>query len=327
MAQTASLPAPAQPMIEAVDVGKRFGEQIAVDGVSLSVSPGVIVGVIGPSGCGKTTLIRLLTGISRPTSGAIKVFGEDPASLTTRQRMRFGYMPQLPVLFPNLSLWGNLSFVSSVYGLPLHRRRRRLSALLDLVDLADHRRKRLADCSGGMQRRLSLAATLVHEPELLYLDEPTAGVDPILRERFWTHFRDLRDSGKTVVVSTQYVGEAASCDLVAVMAEGRLVALEPPGALTRLAFGGDPVLVRLDRGWLAGSELDRLRALDAVRSVRFADDGLLVVLDDGARSELVERRLGELGIVAETETYAPDLDEVFVEIVQAYVATAKDAAA
>jgi ABC-2 type transport system ATP-binding protein len=203
----ATLAAPAAPavstaVIEATGVAKAFGDQVALDSVDLSVSEGSIVGLIGPSGCGKSTLVRVLTGIIRPTAGQVSVFGHDPSSTTAKQRARFGYMPQMPVLFPNLTLWANLNFMASVYGIRLRHRRRHLMQLLDLVDLTDHRHKRLSDASGGMQRRLALAATLVHEPELLFLDEPTAGVDPILRERFWAHFRVLRDAGKTIVVPT-----------------------------------------------------------------------------------------------------------------------------
>src|SRR5204862_2940706 len=133
-----------------------------------------------------------------------------------------------------------------------------LHEVLDLVDLSEHRHKRLAECSTGMQRRVSLAATLVHKPELLFLDEPTAGIDPILRERFWNHFRTLREEGATLVVPTQYVGEAVSCDLVAVLSGGELVTVEPPDRLSRTAFGGDPLEVQLVQAWLNASELESL---------------------------------------------------------------------
>jgi ABC-2 type transport system ATP-binding protein len=219
-------------------VSKRFGDQDALARVDLDVSRGTILGVIGPSGCGKTTLLRVLTGIIVRDEGELTVLGSDPERFSARERRRFGYMPQLPVLFPNLSLIANLGFVASVYGMPL-RRRKRLREVLEFVDLWEHRRKRLSEASGGMQRRLALAATLVHGPELLFLDEPTAGIDPILRDRFWSRFRDLRDAGRTLLVSTQYVGEAASCDLVAVMAAGRVVVIDTPDGLRRQAYGDE----------------------------------------------------------------------------------------
>ncbi|MDQ1495463.1 MAG: type transport system ATP-binding protein [Actinomycetota bacterium] len=209
---------------------------MALDHVDFVVPRSTIVGVIGPSGGGKTTLIRILTGVLSPTAGRVEVLGSNPATASGYQRRRIGYMPQESVLFPKLSVWSNLQFVASLYAMPV-RRRRRLRGLLELVDLWEHRHKRLGHCSGGMQRRVALAAALVNEPELLFLDEPTAGVDPLLRERFWDRFRAVRDSGRTIVVSTQYVGEAALCDLVAVMARGRLIAFATPEDLRRQALG------------------------------------------------------------------------------------------
>jgi ABC-2 type transport system ATP-binding protein len=225
-------------MVYARDVSKTFGDQPALNRVDLDVSRGTILGVIGPSGCGKTTLLRVLTGIIARDEGELAVLGTDPEQFSSRQRGRFGYLPQLPVLFPNLSLIANLSFVASVYGMPL-RRRKRLREVLEVVDLWEHRRLRLCEASGGMQRRLVLAATLVHGPELLFLDEPTAGIDPILRDRIWSRFRDLRGAGCTLIVSTQYVGEAASCDVVAVMAAGRVAVIDTPEGLRRRAFGDE----------------------------------------------------------------------------------------
>jgi ABC-2 type transport system ATP-binding protein len=234
---------PDAPVICAQHVAKSFGDQQALAGIDLEIETGTIVGLVGPSGCGKTTLIRALTGVITRDAGELSVFGVDPEAFTAEHRRRFGYMPQMPVLFPNLSLISNVNFIASVYGVPL-RRRRRVREVLEFVDLWQHRHKRLREASGGMQRRLALAATLVHTPELLFLDEPTAGIDPILRERFWTRYRDLRDEGRTLVVSTQYVGEAAACDLVAVMSEGQVLIVDSPEGLRRAAYG--PALESLD---------------------------------------------------------------------------------
>src|SRR3954454_18130897 len=224
---------------------KSFGDERVLDGIDLNVPRGVILGLIGPSGCGETTLVREMIGLDAATAGEVRTLGEIPTKSTTSPRSRLAYMPQLPVLFPTLSVWGNLTFISSVYGMRLRGRRRRLQRLLDLVDLLGDRHKQLAQCSGGMQRRLSLAAALVHDPELAFLDEPTAGVDPILRARFWEHFRTLRDEGRTIVVPTQYVGEAAMCDLVAVISSGRLLTVLPPDKLRDYAYGGDVLLYEL----------------------------------------------------------------------------------
>jgi len=313
-------PQPADVVITTHGLSKTFGSQAALDDINLTVPRGSIIGLIGPSGCGKTTLVRTLIGVLPPTSGEVRVFGKDPAQFSVRDRGRFGYMPQLPVLFPNLSLSGNLNFIASVYGVPLRGRRKRLNRLLDLVDLGPHRKKKLAQCSGGMQRRLTLAATLVHDPELLYLDEPTAGVDPILRERFWAHFRDLRDQGHTIVVPTQYVSEATSCDLVAVMVKGQLVTLQPPSSLQRFAFGGDVVNVPLLGGWLQHGELDELARLPFVRSVRRMEDGLLVVVDDVAEIPALSQHFAMRGITTGEITPAePTVEEVFVELVEGHI--------
>jgi ABC-2 type transport system ATP-binding protein len=316
-------------MIDLRAAGKVYGTQTAVDDITLTVPPGLIVGLIGPSGCGKTTLVKLMTGIARPTSGEVRVFGQDPVAFDTATRRRFGYMPQLPVLFPNLTVWGNLGFMSSVYGMSLRHRRRRLTELLDLVDLGQHRRKLLSECSGGMQRRLTLAATLVHDPELLFLDEPTAGIDPILRERFWEHFRTLRDDGRTIVVPTQYVGEAVACDLVAVMAAGRLITVSSPDGLARFAFGGVPLRVDIGDGWVTGNELAGLRAQPYVRSAQRTDDGLTVVVDDPERDtqHLRAQLAATQAVVTDITPLEPSFDEIFVRIVEAHTTDQERSAA
>jgi ABC-2 type transport system ATP-binding protein len=218
-------------------VEKTFDDKVAVRDVTLDIPPGAILGLIGPSGCGKTTLLRLLMGLHRPTEGEVRLFGENPLEASAALRQRVGYMPQHSVLFPNLSLETNLSFAAALYGVRWRRRRARLHELLEFVELLEHRHTLLAHASGGMQRRLSLAATLVHEPELIVLDEPTAGVDPLLRSRFWERFRQLRDEGRSLVVTTQYVGEAAECDQVAVLVDGMLLAVDTPSGLVRRAYG------------------------------------------------------------------------------------------
>jgi ABC-2 type transport system ATP-binding protein len=198
----------------------------------------------------------------------------------------------------------------------LRRRHRRLTTVLDLVDLRHDRRKLLAECSGGMQRRVSLAATLVHEPELLFLDEPTAGVDPILRARFWEHFRSLRDRGATIVVPTQYVGEAAMCDLVAVMSAGRLLTVLPPAQLRQFADGGDVLVYEVEEDLLR-PDLQRLGALNGVRRVRRTDTGLHLVVGDAERdAPAVENVFAQLGAHATRLDYDPTYEDLFVSIIE-----------
>jgi ABC-2 type transport system ATP-binding protein len=305
-------------IISVRDVTKTYAHTEALRGIDLDVPAGAIVGLIGPSGCGKTTLVRLATGIEHPTTGSLEVFGEDPTGFDDATRSRLGYMPQKPTLFPHLSVWRNLDFVASLYGLARRRRRRRLVEVLDLVDMSEHRHKRLVDCSGGMQRRVSLAATLVHDPDLIVLDEPTAGIDPLLRERFWAHFRELSDRGATLVVPTQYVGEASSCDLVAVMASGRLLTVQPPDRLAREAFGGRPMRLELDGGWLPPAEVERIAHLRGVAGVhRVRNDLVLGVVDADLAAVSVSahlHRVGGLNVTLEDADLSAD--DVFVALVE-----------
>jgi ABC-2 type transport system ATP-binding protein len=271
---------PHDAIVSCRELGKSFDDVAVVRDLDLVIPAGTIVGLIGPSGCGKTTTVRLLTGLYEPTTGQAWVDGTPATQLTHAQRARIGYLPQIPALFPELSLWENLSFHASMYGLKL-RRKRRLRQVLDWVELLDDRDKRVREASGGMQRRLALAAAFVHEPTLAFLDEPTAGIDPILRAKFWDQFQELRDAGRTLVITTQYVPEAAECDLVGVLSDGELVMLDTPANLLRAAYGGDVLDVELER---VVPDLDVLRGVDGVvaRPEPVGPTSWTVVVDDAA---------------------------------------------
>jgi ABC-2 type transport system ATP-binding protein len=296
------------------NVSRAFDSRTVVREMNLTVSAGTILGVIGPSGAGKTTTIRMLTGALPPTSGEIEVLGQRPTSFSRRTRERIGYMPQLFALYPDLTAGENVDFVASLFGLLLWRRRRRVQEVLKLVQLWDARGTRAGRLSGGMQRRLELACALVHGPTLLILDEPTAGIDPILRVTVWEELHRLRDAGRTLLVTTQYVHEAEECDQVALIAHGRLIALAPPDELRRSATGGDVIEVETT-DLFDGSNLE---AVPGVLAIRQLDGHRLRVTVDHAATKLpaVVDAIGVAGgNVASAREVRLTFDEVFAELV------------
>jgi len=313
------LAAPNGVAIRTHELTKQFGDSLAVDQITMSIPRGSIFGFIGPSGCGKTTTMRLLLGIYQATAGVVEVLGRSPDQFTAADRQRIGYMPQLFVMYPDLTIWENLNFAASLYGMPL-RRHKRLHELLDLVELTGHERKLARNISGGMRQRLSLAAALVHDPDLIFLDEPTAGIDPVLRNKFWDHFEHLKAEGRTLFVTTQYVGEAAYCDYVGVMSSGRLLMVESPENLRRRALGGDVIVVKPNR-ILDFRELSDLRSESFVlnRQVSINSDlSLQVVVDDtGTALPAIFTWLEDRGLSVETAgEYNPPFDDVFVMLLE-----------
>ena len=294
--------------------GRRFGDVVAVDGVSFGVAEGTIVGLIGPSGSGKTTIIRLLTGALAPTVGRVSVLGEDPLHFRARTRERIGYVPQSFVLYPDLTASENVSFVAALFGMGWLSRRKRVRETLELLDLWDARGRRASQLSGGMLRRVALATALVHDPDVLFIDEPTAGIDPLLRAKIWEQLRALRDAGRTMLVTTQYVGEAEHCDAVALLSHGHLLALDRPEELRRSVYGGDLVEVRTARS----ADENVFRGIAGVSSVRRRDPRTvhLVVDDAGEATPRIAQALSKDGTSAVSiEPYTPSFDEVFEALV------------
>ncbi len=300
--------------VELHDVAVTFGSVQAIQGISLSVPHGSILGIIGPSGAGKTTTIRVLTGAVHPDSGDVRVLGDDPRYFHRATREKIGYMPQLFVLYPELTAHENANVVGALFGMLWRRRHRRVREVLQLVELWDSRDRRASRLSGGMQRRLELACAMVHDPQLLILDEPTAGIDPILRQSVWQELRRLRDDGRTLLVTTQNVGEAEYCDVVALISEGRLIALAPPDELRRQALGGDVLEVETAEPF----DIRRFGQVAGVREVRVraARDLLFVADDAGAATPLIIEAVEQTGNeVTASREYRPSFDEVFALLV------------
>jgi ABC-2 type transport system ATP-binding protein len=295
-------------------VTKRFDDVIAVNDISLNVARGSLVGVIGPSGAGKTTTIRMISGGLTPDHGSVRVLGEDPRHFKRRTRESIGYMPQLFVLYPDLTVKENVNFMASLFGINPWHRERRIRDALEMVELWDVRGRRASQLSGGMQRRLELACALVHQPSLLILDEPTAGIDPLLRASIWEEINRRRDAGVTVLVTTQYVTEAEYCDAVALISDGRLIAYATPADLRRLALGGDVIEVETRDPVDAG----RIPAIPGVGSIRQTGPrSLLVVAQDaGVASPKVIEAVEQAGTTVEvSREYRPSFDEVFAALV------------
>ena len=313
------MPPTAQPtVIEAVGLRKTFGDTETIRGIDLHIDEGQIIGLIGPSGCGKTTTVKMLAGLLEPTEGEARVFGRPALTLSATQRQRIGYLPQTPALFPDLSLWENLSFHASMYGLRL-RRKHRLRHVLDWVELMDDRKKKVRQVSGGMQRRLALAAAFVHDPALVFLDEPTAGIDPILRSKFWEHFGEMSAEGRSLLVTTQYVGEAAYCDYVGLLSDGELLLVDTPDNLRRAAFDGEVLDVSLAEP-ADPPLIDEIANIPGVlgRPEAVEQRTLRIVVDDAdAAGQEVARRLGDMHRqVVGIDEHFVDYDEAFVRVIE-----------
>lgn len=215
--------------VEVVALTKSYGRFEALRGVDLAVPVGMVFGLIGPNGAGKSTLIKALVGALRPTSGHVRVLDRDPLQHRVELRRQLGYMPQAPALYDDLSARDNIAFFGGAHGLA--ETQRRVDEALAVTDLAARAGDRIHTFSGGMQRRVSLACALVHDPRILFLDEPTAAVDPSLRARLWRTFRDLAARGVTLFISTHLMDEALLCDRVAILRQGRVIACDTPHAI------------------------------------------------------------------------------------------------
>jgi daunorubicin resistance ABC transporter ATP-binding subunit len=300
--------------IELRGLTKRFAHFTAVEDLTLTIARGEVFGLLGPNGSGKTTTVNMVSGLSRPTSGTVHVLGRDMSADPRSVRRLLGSVPQETALYEELSADANLRFHADLFDIPRGLVRRRMDELLDLVQLADRRRDRVSTFSGGMKRRLALARALLHDPELLYLDEPTLGVDVQSRRALWDYILDLRSRGKTVLITTNYLEEAnALCDRLAILDHGRLVVLDTPAELKH-RFGDTVIELVLDPQPSA-ELLDRLRGVAGVRDVSQADGAVKVTIEGPreATGQVVTLAAAGSRIVGIRQR-EPDLDEVFLSL-------------
>jgi ABC-2 type transport system ATP-binding protein len=299
------------PAIRVRGLSKRFGQLLAVDHVDLDVPRGRVYGFLGPNGSGKSTTIRMLCGLLTPSDGEIEVLGLRVPQQAEELRRRIGYMTQSFSLFADLTVGENLEFIAEILGVPRERKRARIAELMKRYRLADRRKQLAGTMSGGQKQRLALACAVMHEPELLFLDEPTSAVDPESRREFWEALFELTDAGTTLLVSTHLMDEAERCHRLAILDRGRLVADGTPGALTS-ALGGRTWLVESDNPRRAQHAL-----VDALGVLGVAQVGhaLRLLAADGQGEDwaaAVEQRLHGAGLSARLRPATPNLEDVFV---------------
>jgi ABC-2 type transport system ATP-binding protein len=304
------------PAVAVRELEKRFGEFVAVDRVTFEVQKGEIFGFLGPNGAGKSTTIRMLCGLLAPSGGAGTVVGLDIRTQPQHIKQHIGYMSQRFSLYEDLTVEENLTFFGGVYGLSTQKRRERAAWVTEMAGLADRRTARTGDLPGGWKQRLALGCAILHEPPVLFLDEPTSGVDPISRRRFWDLIYDLAGQGVTVFVSTHYMDEAEYCDRLGLIYRGALIACGTPGTLKGELMEQAVLEILCDRPQDALLELERL---PEVQDVALFGSGLHAMVADPIAAEAVVREsLAARGFtLRRLEAITPSLEDVFVSLIEA----------
>ncbi len=300
--------------VEVRDLTKRFGAFTAVDRVTFGVEPGEIFGFLGPNGAGKTTTIRMLSGLLEPTSGTGRVAGHDIHAESEAVKQKIGYMSQLFSLYGDLTVEENIAFFAGLYGVAGDRLERRRAWVLAMAGLEDQRRQLTAELSLGWKQRLALGCAVLHEPPILFLDEPTSGVDPVSRRNFWELIYSLADNGTTVLVSTHYMEEAEYCHRLALMNRGRLIALDTPKAVRGLMK--EPLLeIRTSAGPAVAQALQGEAGVS--EAAMFGRAVHVAVEDAEAALALLPAILAAKGLPVEAITpVQPSLEDVFVGLVR-----------
>ena len=300
-------------IIEAVDVTKKFGDFVAVNNLNFQVVRGEILGLLGPNGAGKTTTVRMMACLLKPTSGKILVDGYDAVKEPEKVKQEIGYMPQRFSLYEDLTVVENLGFYGKIYGLSSMECERKARELLEFVELSSFGNRLAGKLSGGMKQRLLLACALLHEPELLILDEPTAGVDPPLRRRFWEYFRELNKKGVTLLITTHYMDEAENCTRIGIMNNGKLIKLGSSIELKRSIYGGDVIELQVK------TSISRVETIlsgnhDVLRIIPSGDAFLIVVKDSEKSLPAIVEAFRKEGIdVLSTRVVNISLEDVFIK--------------
>jgi ABC-2 type transport system ATP-binding protein len=301
--------------IEAVELTKQFDHFTAVDHVSFALEQGEIMGFLGPNGAGKTTTIRMLLGLTSPTSGRATVLGLDVVHQAAAIRQRIGYMSQRFSLYNDLTVAENLAFFGGIYGVRGKRFSQRAQYVLDMAGLSGRENERAKNLAGGWRQRLALGCAILHEPDVLFLDEPTAGVDPVSRREFWRLLYVMSEEGRTIFVTTHYMDEAEHCHRLAFIQRGRLVGLGSPEAIKTEKMRGQ--VLEIDCA-LPQQAIEVLRSMDASGEVSLYGTLIHVVVEDaGAYRAQIEHALRDAGIaIRSIDVIAPSLEDVFIASVR-----------
>ncbi len=302
------------PPILARNLSKRFQAFVAVDRVNFEVKRGGIVGFIGPNGAGKSTIIRMLCGLLQPSAGQAFVAGIDVAQAPEAVRQKIGYMSQKFSLYADLSVMENLRFFGGIYRVPRDKLAERIRYAVDMAGLAGREGTLVSSLAGGWKQRLALGCAILHNPPILFLDEPTSGVDPLSRRRFWDLIHDLSAAGVTILVTTHYMDEAEYCDRIVLINQGHIVATGTPSELRRTPLGGELLLVECDSVGLALHVLSTGRG---IRDVAAFGDALHVLTDGAQGGEAAVRAILASNGIANVRVSAiePGLEDVFVNLV------------
>jgi ABC-2 type transport system ATP-binding protein len=310
-----------QPAITAQNLTKRFGDFTAVDGVNFEVYPGEIFGFLGPNGSGKTTSIRMMLGLMKPTSGEVEVLGMQVDGDTARIRPRVGYMSQRFSLYNDLTVLQNLNFYGAAYGLKNTELQERIRDALIMAGLEGREHARTRELSGGWRQRLALSAAILHRPEVLFLDEPTAGVDPVSRRAFWDLLYKLIVEGITVFVTTHYMDEAEHCHRLVFIQRGKIIAYGSPGRIKAETMRGQVLEIAPSD---AVEAVQVLRAVQASGSIPIQDVELygslvhVVAPDMKKHQRSILRELRRAGIrSAHSDIIEPSLEDVFISAMKA----------